>query len=104
MPAPEAFDLSGLTQPETYADSSKPVNEEIVNWVEGMYEWWMEHPTRWQTFQLGSDGAVLAAISEGRRYCNEVRETPLTFQLKSAGTGDGALTCRVRESLRRSDR
>lgn len=97
----DGLDLSGLSQPTTYQDANRPVADEIIQWVEDSYKHWQENPTRWRTVVLGSEQAVAAALSEGRRYCTKVRETPLSLQVKMAGTDGNKLTYRVREAIRR---
>lgn len=99
--AEEALDLSGLSEPTTYQDASRPVADEIVQWVEDSYKHWQDNPKRWRTVVLGSEKAVAHTLSEGKRYCTQVRETPLSLQVKSAGTEGTKLTYRVREAIRR---
>ena len=98
----EGVDFGGLLDPEVYTDEAEPVHEDIVEWVEQSFEWWLSHQDKWRTVTLATEKDVTVAITEARRYCNNIREEPLTFQVKGKGTHDNMLTYRVRESLKRS--
>lgn len=96
------LNLKGLSDPTVYHGSDLPVSPEVQDWVEESYEYWLDHQTKWRTVTLESEKAVQAVVAEARRYVNQVRDEPLTFQIKSAGTKGATLTYRVRESLKRS--
>jgi hypothetical protein len=98
----DGINFGGLFEPEVYTDDQEPIHDDIISWVEQSFEYWLDHQDRWRTVVLDTEADVTAAVAEARRYCNQVREEPLTFQIKSKGTHDNQLTYRVRESLKRS--
>lgn len=101
-PSADSVTLTGLMSPVIYVDEARPIPDEIIEFVEHAYEFWLEHQDRWLTVELDSPDAATVAVTEARRYCTSVRDEPLTFQLRGYVEGDKTLVYRAREAVRRT--
>jgi hypothetical protein len=101
-------DLEALEESDTYVpERSVNIPDEIKEFVEKAYTAWQAAPTKWRHVRQSGESAANTLISAMKLYARDVRDEPLTVQVKTPytaltdGTGRVEIVYRVREQIRR---
>jgi hypothetical protein len=99
--------LAGLAEPQKYIADQREIAPEIRDWVESNFKHWANTSKDWRKVVLPDEATAQKVIDDGRYYAKEIRDVPLTIQVRDAlkdEVADGkrvgtALVYRVRSKV-----
>ena len=87
-PEPPTVLAGILAQDEVYEPNKREVSADIIQWADTAYNYWLNNRDKWRAVPFPDQKTLAENLADLQYYCREVRDIPLTVQLRNGADGE----------------